>query len=102
MKWSVREHRNQDFTLPLVKWVLRLSIRVSQQNQWDQGSVTIHVLLILHGPTFVEPSGRDIRIRLKARVDLNDQTAEFIPFEVIRTAILTYFYLFRYKSTHFD
>jgi hypothetical protein len=34
------------------------------------------------------------RIRLKARVDLGDQTAEFIPFEVIRTAILTYFYLF--------
>ena len=28
------------------------------------------------------------RIRLKARVDLGDQTAEFIPFEVIRTAIL--------------
>jgi len=33
------------------------------------------------------------RIRLKARVDLGDQTAEFIPFEVISTAILTYFYL---------
>ena len=33
------------------------------------------------------------RIRLKARVDLGDQTAEFIPFEVIITAILTYFYL---------
>ena len=33
------------------------------------------------------------RIRLKARVDLGDQTAEFMPFEVIRTAILTYFYL---------
>ena len=30
---------------------------------------------------------------MKARVDLGDQTAEFIPFEVIRTAILTYFYL---------
>jgi len=30
---------------------------------------------------------------LKARVDLGDQTAEFIPFEVMRTAILTYFYL---------
>jgi hypothetical protein len=43
------------------------------------------------------------RIRLKARVDLSDQTAEFIPFEVIRTAILTYFHLFlRYKYTHFD
>jgi len=42
-------------------------------------------------------------MRLKARVDLGDQTAGFIPFEVIRTAILTYFYLlFRYKSTHFD
>ena len=34
------------------------------------------------------------RIRLKARVDLSDQTAEFIPFEVIGTAILTYFCLF--------
>ena len=34
------------------------------------------------------------RIRLKARVNLGDQTAEFMPFEVIRTAILTYFYLF--------
>ena len=34
------------------------------------------------------------RIRLKAHVDLGDQTAEFIPFEVIRTATLTYFYLF--------
>ena len=33
------------------------------------------------------------RIRLKARVDLGDQTAEFIPFKVISTAILTYFYL---------
>ena len=34
------------------------------------------------------------RIRLKARVDLgDDQTAEFIPFKVISTAILTYFYL---------
>jgi hypothetical protein len=42
------------------------------------------------------------RIWLKARVDLGDQTAEFIPFEVIRTAISTYFTLFRYKSTHFD
>jgi hypothetical protein len=31
---------------------------------------------------------------LKARVDLGDQTVEFIPFEVIRTAISTYFYLF--------
>jgi hypothetical protein len=30
---------------------------------------------------------------LKARVDLGDQKAEFIPFEVISTAILTYFYL---------
>jgi hypothetical protein len=30
---------------------------------------------------------------LKARVDLGDQTAEFIPFEVISTAILMYFYL---------
>jgi len=30
---------------------------------------------------------------LKARVDLGDQTAQFIPFEVISTAILTYFYL---------
>jgi hypothetical protein len=28
---------------------------------------------------------------LKARVDLGDQTAEFIPFKVIRTAVLTYF-----------
>ena len=34
------------------------------------------------------------RIRLKACVDLGDQTAEFVLFEVIRTAILTYFYLF--------
>jgi hypothetical protein len=34
------------------------------------------------------------RIRLKAGVDLGDQTTEFRPFEVIRTAILTYFYLF--------
>jgi hypothetical protein len=34
------------------------------------------------------------RIRLKACVDLGDRTAEFIPFEVIRTAISTYFYLF--------
>ena len=33
------------------------------------------------------------QLRLKARVDLGDQTAEFIPFEVISTAILTYFYL---------
>ena len=33
------------------------------------------------------------RIRLKARVDLGDQTAEFIPFGVISTTILTYFYL---------
>ena len=33
------------------------------------------------------------RIRLKACVDRGDQTAEFIPFEVISTAILTYFYL---------
>ena len=33
-------------------------------------------------------------IRFKARVDLGDQTTEFIPFEVLRTAILTYFYLF--------
>jgi len=30
------------------------------------------------------------RIRLKARVDLGYQTAEFMPFEVIRTAILSY------------
>ena len=30
---------------------------------------------------------------MKARVDLGDQTAEFIPFEVISTTILTYFYL---------
>ena len=29
------------------------------------------------------------RIQLKARVDLGDQTAKFIPFEVIRTAIST-------------
>jgi len=36
---------------------------------------------------------------LKARVDLGDQTAEFIPFEVIRTAILTYFLpVFRGRS----
>ena len=34
------------------------------------------------------------RIRLKARVGLGDQTAEFILFEVIRTTISTYFYLF--------
>ena len=34
------------------------------------------------------------RIRLKARVDLGDQTAEFIPFGVISTAILAYFTLF--------
>lgn len=34
------------------------------------------------------------RIRLKACVDLSDQTAEFIPVEVIRMAILTYSYLF--------
>jgi hypothetical protein len=33
------------------------------------------------------------QLRLKARVDLGDQTAEFILFEVISTAILTYFYL---------
>ena len=33
------------------------------------------------------------RIRLKARIGLGDQTVEFIPFEVISTAILTYFYL---------
>ena len=33
------------------------------------------------------------QLRLKARVDLGDQTAEFIPFEVISIAILTYFYL---------
>ena len=33
------------------------------------------------------------QLRLKARVNLGDQTAEFIPFEVISTAILTYFYL---------
>ena len=31
---------------------------------------------------------------MKARVNLGDQTAEFIPFEVIRTAISMYFYLF--------
>jgi hypothetical protein len=34
------------------------------------------------------------QLRLKARVNLGDQTAEFIPFEVISTAILTYFYPF--------
>jgi len=34
------------------------------------------------------------RIRLKARVDIGDQTTEFIPFEAIRMAISTYFYLF--------
>ena len=34
------------------------------------------------------------RIRLKARVDLGDQTAEFIPFKVIRTAVLACFYPF--------
>ena len=33
------------------------------------------------------------RIRLKARVDLGDQTAEFIPLGVISTVILTYFNL---------
>ena len=32
-------------------------------------------------------------IRLKAHVDLGDQTAEFIPFGVISTAVLAYFYL---------
>jgi len=32
------------------------------------------------------------QLRLKARVDLGDQTAEFILFGVISTAILTYFY----------
>ena len=32
------------------------------------------------------------QLRLKARVDLGDQTAEFIPFQVISTAILTDFY----------
>ena len=34
------------------------------------------------------------RIWLKVRVNLSDQTAKFIPFKVIRTAILMYFYLF--------
>ena len=34
------------------------------------------------------------QLRLKTRVDLGDQTAEFIPFEVISTAILTYFTYF--------
>ena len=33
------------------------------------------------------------RIPLEAHVDLSDQTAEFIPSEVISTAILMYFYL---------
>jgi hypothetical protein len=33
------------------------------------------------------------RTWLKARVDLGDQTAEFIPFKVISTAILTLFCL---------
>ena len=42
------------------------------------------------------------RIRLKARVDLSDQMAEFIPFEVIRTAVLTFLPFFRHKYTHFD
>ena len=37
----------QPLSLPLVKWALRLSIRVTQQNQQDQGSVTIRVLLIV-------------------------------------------------------
>ena len=32
-------------------------------------------------------------LRLKARVDLGDQMAEFMPFEVISTAILTYLHL---------
>jgi hypothetical protein len=30
---------------------------------------------------------------VESAVDLGDQTAEFIPFEVISTAILTYFHL---------
>ena len=33
-------------------------------------------------------------IRLKAHVDLSEQPAEFMSFEVIRTTISTYFYLF--------
>ena len=40
------------------------------------------------------------RIRLKARVDLGDRTAEFVPFEVIRTAISTFFYLFLGINLH--
>jgi hypothetical protein len=41
----------------------------------------------------VRGSTPSCKLRLKARVDLGDQTAELIPFEVISTAILTYFYL---------
>jgi hypothetical protein len=42
---------------------------------------------------------------LKARVDLGGQTAEFIPFEVISTAVLTYFFkriLVSVINTHFQ
>ena len=48
------------------------------------------VLLLLLTCRRTTPS---CQLRLKARVDLGDQTAEFIPFEVISTAILMYFYL---------
>jgi hypothetical protein len=42
------------------------------------------------------------QLQLKARVDLGDQTAEFIPFEVIRTAIFNVFSsTFGYKCTAF-
>jgi hypothetical protein len=39
-----------------------------------------------------------VLVLYKARVDLGDHTAEFIPFEVISTTIITYFYLLLGKN----
>ena len=50
-------------------------------------------ILTVASETGFPSSTPSCQLRLKARVDLGDQTAEFIPFEVISTAILTYFYL---------
>ena len=47
--------------------------------------------IMIYFPGFCTPPWR---IRSKARVNIGDQTAEFIRFEAIRMAISTYFYLF--------
>ena len=80
-----RRHRRCSYSQDSLASQTELGMRCSSKAPADRPHVRTLVRLISTPPW---------RIWLKARVDLDDQTVEFIPFEVICTAFLTYFYLF--------